>query len=157
MYTIYIFFSQYSAQDTSPLSNYVMHPFWNAVVKVSYEIGFAVLIIIKCYWKIPFFNIWYTSPLIFCNIKEVFRPTTSKKRAIKADFCFDSAESDLYTVCGLILHLIMFLLHYASQVCTIHILYETLMGIGTHIGCSLFRYDCVSCMCSIFTSSVTLT
>ncbi|XP_050701938.1 ethanolaminephosphotransferase 1-like [Eriocheir sinensis] len=25
---------KYSAQDTSPLSNYVMHPFWNAVVKI---------------------------------------------------------------------------------------------------------------------------
>ena len=25
---------QYSAVDTSPLSKYVMHPFWNAVVKV---------------------------------------------------------------------------------------------------------------------------
>ncbi|XP_063614572.1 ethanolaminephosphotransferase 1-like [Penaeus indicus] len=25
---------KYSAQDTSPLSNYVMHPFWNTVVKI---------------------------------------------------------------------------------------------------------------------------
>jgi len=30
---IYVCF-QYNAVDTSPLSNYVMHPFWNAFVKV---------------------------------------------------------------------------------------------------------------------------
>lgn len=31
----YFFLFQYMAKDTSPLSVYVMHPFWNKVVEVS--------------------------------------------------------------------------------------------------------------------------
>lgn len=30
---------QYSSMDTSPLSVYVMHPFWNKVVQVKYSIS----------------------------------------------------------------------------------------------------------------------
>ncbi|XP_013139955.1 PREDICTED: ethanolaminephosphotransferase 1-like, partial [Papilio polytes] len=33
-FNYYIIFFQYRAIDTSPLSNYVMHPLWNATVKV---------------------------------------------------------------------------------------------------------------------------
>ena len=31
---------KYSCRDTSPLSNYVMHPFWNQAVKVPISIFF---------------------------------------------------------------------------------------------------------------------
>lgn len=34
-YQHFLFVFQYSAVDTSPLSIYVMHPFWNYVVEVS--------------------------------------------------------------------------------------------------------------------------
>ena len=35
---------KYSSKDTSPLSNYVMHPFWNQVNIVSHESSFIMSI-----------------------------------------------------------------------------------------------------------------
>lgn len=37
------FLSQYSAVDTNPLSVYVMHPFWNFLVKVSKSCGRSII------------------------------------------------------------------------------------------------------------------
>ena len=41
-----LFYLQYSSIDTSPLSQYVMHPFWNTTVKVSFFYCFLLLFIL---------------------------------------------------------------------------------------------------------------
>ena len=56
----YLIFSfQYKSEDTSPVSKYITHPFWNFIVEVSKKLGSAkgrVFLIVKleCWSKLIF-------------------------------------------------------------------------------------------------------
>ena len=71
--SMYIMSQQYSAKDTSPLSQYVMHPFWNAAVKVSLLFYCFVwnIIFLFCYshryFQCGWLPIWLHL-LVFCSL-----------------------------------------------------------------------------------------
>ena len=63
---------KYSCRDTSPLSNYVMHPFWNQCVKVN------IWLLIMIFCKLWIFG-WTTAKIFFssfvpCGLPQTYSP-----------------------------------------------------------------------------------